>query len=149
MWFHAPLAFSPLMQPNTIQFRYEDYFSNRIKQLTFTFPEDAVTSSGTPFWSAPKRFPRALTFDTSEPSSLAFVTAAAILRAETYGIVRPDWATDPARVAKVVASIAVPEFAPKKVRGGHICKLLSVTWWESHFDSSVRWLRLLLASKDM
>ena len=120
---------------NPTQFRYEDYFSNRIKQLTFTFPEDAVTSSGTPFWSAPKRFPRALSFEASEPSSLAFVMAAAILRAKTYGVARPHWATDPARVAKVVASIAVPEFAPKQVRGGHICKVLSVTWWENRFQS--------------
>ncbi|KAG0458597.1 hypothetical protein HPP92_023754 [Vanilla planifolia] len=32
--------------------RFEDYFSNRVKQLTYTFPEDAVTSSGSPFWSA-------------------------------------------------------------------------------------------------
>ena len=61
--------------------------------------------------------------------------AAAILRAKTYGVARPHWATDPARVAKVVASIAVPEFAPKQVRGGHICKVLSVTWWENRFQS--------------
>ena len=29
-----------------------------MKQLIFTFPEDAATSTGAPFWSAPKRFPR-------------------------------------------------------------------------------------------
>ncbi|KAJ6822887.1 ubiquitin-activating enzyme E1 2-like [Iris pallida] len=39
--------------------KFEDYFSNRVKQLTFTFPEDSATSTGAPFWSAPKRFPQA------------------------------------------------------------------------------------------
>ncbi|KAG6383981.1 hypothetical protein SASPL_156234 [Salvia splendens] len=39
---------------------FEDYFANRVKQLAFTFPEDAATSTGAPFWSAPKRFPQAV-----------------------------------------------------------------------------------------
>lgn len=43
-------------------------FHDRIAQLVYTFPEDAVTSTGAPFWSAPKRFPHALTFDAADPS---------------------------------------------------------------------------------
>lgn len=39
----------------------------------FTFPEDATTSTGAPFWSAPKRFPQALTFSADDPSHAAFV----------------------------------------------------------------------------
>ena len=39
----------------------------------YTFPEDAVTSTGNLFWSAPKRFPRPLTFDPQDPSHAAFV----------------------------------------------------------------------------
>jgi ubiquitin-activating enzyme E1 len=74
--------------------RFEDYFANRVKQLTFTFPEDAVTSNGSPFWSAPKRFPRPLEYDTSDPSHVSFVQSGAILRAETYGLKIPDWARD-------------------------------------------------------
>jgi molybdopterin/thiamine biosynthesis adenylyltransferase len=50
--------------------KFEDYFSNRVKQLTFTFPEDTMTSSGAPFWSAPKRFPRPLEFSSSDSSIL-------------------------------------------------------------------------------
>ena len=42
--------------------KFEDYFANRVKQLTFTFPEDSTTSTGLPFWSAPKRFPKPLQF---------------------------------------------------------------------------------------
>ncbi|KAG6631175.1 hypothetical protein CIPAW_13G072700 [Carya illinoinensis] len=30
--------------------KFEDYFANRVKQLIYTFPEDAATSTGAPFW---------------------------------------------------------------------------------------------------
>ncbi len=157
----------------------QDYFHNRIAQLTYTFPEDATTSTGAPFWSAPKRFPRPLNFDPSDKAHAAFVQvggraragtapvgdglrpgrcvlacpsvlgvgqpgnapsqpqrgikiyrccklnilvygeiplllqAGAILRAEVYGIPRPDWAADPAKVAAAAAKVDVPAFAPK------------------------------------
>lgn len=51
----------------------QDYFHNRIAQLTYTFPEDATTSTGAPFWSAPKRFPRPLNFDPNDKAHAAFV----------------------------------------------------------------------------
>jgi hypothetical protein len=35
----------------------------QIKQLLFNFPRDMVTSTGTPFWSGPKRAPAPLAFD--------------------------------------------------------------------------------------
>jgi hypothetical protein len=63
-----PLA-APLMSPLCSQ----DYFHDRIAQLTFTFPEDAITSTGLPFWSAPKRFPRPVTFDAADPAHASFV----------------------------------------------------------------------------
>ncbi|KAG8371515.1 hypothetical protein BUALT_Bualt13G0095600 [Buddleja alternifolia] len=94
--------------------KFEDYFSNRVKQLTFTFPEDAATSMGAPFWSAPKRFPRPVQFSTSDPSHLHFVAAASILRAETFGIPTPDWAKHPKKLAEAVDKVMVPEFQPKK-----------------------------------
>ncbi|KAG2639246.1 hypothetical protein PVAP13_2NG613700 [Panicum virgatum] len=72
--------------------RFEDYFSNRVKQLTFTFPEDASTSTGTPFWSAPKRFPRPLQFSATDSSHIQLIMSASILRAESFGIAIPDWA---------------------------------------------------------
>ncbi|KAJ0953404.1 putative ubiquitin-activating enzyme, catalytic cysteine domain-containing protein [Helianthus annuus] len=75
--------------------KFEDYFSNRMKQLIYTFPEDALTSTGAPFWSAPKRFPRPLEFSVSDLSHLNFVLAGSILRAETFGILVPDWAKNP------------------------------------------------------
>ncbi|KAG2486273.1 hypothetical protein HYH03_015097 [Edaphochlamys debaryana] len=93
--------------------RFQDYFHNRIAQLTYTFPEDATTSTGAPFWSAPKRFPKPLNFDPADPAHAAFVQSGAILRAEVYGIPRPAWAGDASRVAAVAASLDVPAFVPR------------------------------------
>ncbi|GER34712.1 ubiquitin-activating enzyme 1 [Striga asiatica] len=94
--------------------KFEDYFANRVKQLTFTFPEDAATSTGAPFWSAPKRFPRPLQFSNTDPSHLHFVMAGSILRAETFGIPVPDWAKSPMKLAEAVDNVIVPDFQPKK-----------------------------------
>ncbi|PIN13370.1 Ubiquitin activating enzyme UBA1 [Handroanthus impetiginosus] len=94
--------------------KFEDYFANRVKQLTYTFPEDAVTSSGAPFWSAPKRFPRPLQFSNKDLSHLQFIVAAAILRAETFGIPIPDWVKSSEKLADAVDKVIVPDFLPSK-----------------------------------
>ena len=44
---------------------FEEQYANIIKQLTHLFPRDAKTKEGADFWSAPKRFPTALEFDTA------------------------------------------------------------------------------------
>ncbi|KAH0739914.1 hypothetical protein KY290_038619 [Solanum tuberosum] len=94
--------------------RFEDYFADRVKQLTYTFPEDATTSSGAPFWSAPKRFPRPLQFSVDDASHLQFLLAASMLRAETFGIPIPDWVNSPQKLAEAVDKVMVPDFQPKK-----------------------------------
>ncbi|XP_015897430.2 ubiquitin-activating enzyme E1 1 [Ziziphus jujuba] len=94
--------------------KFEDYFANRVKQLTYTFPEDATTSNGTPFWSAPKRFPRPLLYSADDTSHLQFVMAGAILRAETFGILIPDWVKSPKKLADAVNKVIVADFQPKK-----------------------------------
>ena len=94
--------------------RFEDYFVNRVKQLIYTFPEDAATSTGAPFWSAPKRFPRPLQYSSSDPSLLNFITATAILRAETFGILVPEWTKDPKAAAEAIDNVIVPDFEPRK-----------------------------------
>lgn len=81
------------------------HFHDRIAQLVYTFPEDAPTSTGALFWSAPKRFPRALEWSAADASHVAFVQAAALLRAEVFGITPPAWAQDP---AKVILPLAAP-----------------------------------------
>lgn len=85
-----------------------------MKQLIFTFPEDAATSTGSPFWSAPKRFPQPLQFSTTDPSNLHFVMAASILRAETFGISVPDWVKHPKSLTEAVDKVMVPEFRPQE-----------------------------------
>ncbi|KAK8955955.1 Ubiquitin-activating enzyme E1 2 [Platanthera guangdongensis] len=94
--------------------RFEDYFANRVKQLTFTFPEDAVNSSGSSFWSAPKRFPRPLQFSVNDPSQVDFIMSASILRAETFGIHVPEWVKNPKELVDAIEKVVVPDFAPKK-----------------------------------
>ncbi|KAL1196930.1 Ubiquitin-activating enzyme E1 2 [Cardamine amara subsp. amara] len=93
--------------------RFEDYFANRVKQLIYTFPEDAATSTGAPFWSAPKRFPRPLQFSSTDLTHINFVMAASILRAETFGIPTPEWAKTPTGLAEAVERVIVPDFEPR------------------------------------
>ena len=87
-----------------------------MKQLTFNFPENATTSGGAPFWSAPKRFPRPLDFTFQDPSHMSLILAAAILRANAYGIPIPDWASNSniKRLADVVEKVHIPVFKPKE-----------------------------------
>lgn len=93
---------------------FETQFHDRIAQLVFTFPQDSATSTGTAFWSAPKRFPSALTYSADDPSQASFMQAAAILKARTYGIQVPEWATiSPAKVARAAAEVDMPVFQPQ------------------------------------
>jgi ubiquitin-activating enzyme E1 len=59
---------------------------NQIKQLLFNFPPDQQTSSGTPFWSGPKRCPIPMSFDAGDSLHLDYILAAANLKAEVYGV---------------------------------------------------------------
>lgn len=68
------------------RFHFEENFVNQIKQLLFNFPPDQQTSSGTPFWSGPKRCPVPMAFDVNESLHLDYILAAANLKAEVYGI---------------------------------------------------------------
>ena len=81
-----------------VNFMVQFQFHERIAQLVYTFPEDATTSTGSLFWSAPKRFPQPLTFNSADPSHVAFAQAGAILKAQVHNIDLPAWATDNAKV---------------------------------------------------
>ncbi|KAG8956770.1 hypothetical protein FRC04_000248 [Tulasnella sp. 424] len=103
-----PLTFEECIVWARLQFE-EDY-GNSIKQLLFSLPKDAKTSSGQPFWSGPKRAPDPLKFDSSDPTHLDYIISAANLHAFNYGL-RGD--TDVALFKKVADSAVVPEFTPK------------------------------------
>ncbi len=103
-----PLSFDACI--SWARFKFEDDYGNTIKQLLHSLPADSVTSSGQPFWSGPKRAPKPVTFDATDPLHLDFIIAASNLHAFNYGL-RGE--TDPAYFQKVLASIKVPEFVPK------------------------------------
>lgn len=89
---------------------FEKNFHNEIAQLLYNFPKDSTTSSGTPFWSGPKRAPNPLAFSTSNTEHLAFVVAAANLHAFNYGLKGPN---DMSKYREVLDNIIVPEFIPR------------------------------------
>lgn len=94
--------------------KFQQQFYDRIAQLVFTFPEDAKTSTGALFWSPPKRFPSPVVFNAADPAHAAFIQAAAILKAQVYGLSVPDWAADASRTAAVAAEVSVEPFVPKE-----------------------------------
>ncbi|PNP75590.1 hypothetical protein FNYG_10999 [Fusarium nygamai] len=89
---------------------FETEFSNKIQQLLYNFPKDSETSSGTPFWSGPKRAPDALKFDPNNPSHFGFIVAAANLHAFNYNIKSPG--TDRSIYVRELDNVIVPDFVP-------------------------------------
>lgn len=88
---------------------FEKQYNNNIQQLLFNFPKDSVTSSGTQFWSGPKRSPDPLAFSWSNETHSTFVKAAANLHAFNYGI---KGSTDDETYKRVIDHMIVPDFAP-------------------------------------
>ncbi|KAI0240926.1 E1 ubiquitin-activating protein [Massospora cicadina] len=89
--------------------KFQELYHDAIVQLLFNFPPDSLTSSGAPFWSGPKRAPSPLQFDATDPTHLAFIRSAALLRASNYGVAP----LDDAALLRCLAEIHVPEFVPK------------------------------------
>ncbi|KAH6895639.1 hypothetical protein B0T10DRAFT_478533 [Thelonectria olida] len=89
---------------------FETEYSNKIQQLLYNFPKDVETSTGTPFWSGPKRAPDALKFNPENPTHLGFVIAGANLHAFNYDIKSPG--TDKAIYLRELENVIVPDFAP-------------------------------------
>jgi len=87
--------------------KFEGDFAHRIKQLLFSFPRDAVTTEGAPFWSPPKRAPDAVVFDVDDALHFGFVAAAANLRAAMFGL---KGSSDRAAIAESLSRCVVPEF---------------------------------------
>ena len=64
---NKPLTFEECIIWARLQF--EEKYNNAIRQLLFSLPKDAVTSTGQPFWSGPKRAPDPLTFNSNDVSA--------------------------------------------------------------------------------
>jgi ubiquitin-activating enzyme E1 len=94
--------------------QFEERYVNQIKQLLHNFPPDQKTSTGAPFWSGPKRCPKALSFDADNATHREYVIAAAHLHAENYHIGANKMSND--ELVKKAAAIKVTEFVAKKVK---------------------------------
>jgi ubiquitin-activating enzyme E1 len=92
------------------RFKFEELFCNQIKQLLYNFPLDQVTTSGTPFWSGPKRPPTPIEFDVNDSVHLDFIMSVANSRAVSYGL---KTNSDRAAIAQTVSAIHVPAFVPR------------------------------------
>jgi ubiquitin-activating enzyme E1 len=89
---------------------FEKQYNNAIQQLLYNFPKDAVSSSGTPFWSGPKRAPDPLKFDVDNPTHFAFIEAATNLHAFNYNInlkgkTKQDY-------IRALDAMIIPDFSP-------------------------------------
>jgi len=91
--------------------KFEELYHNSIAQLLYNFPLDMATSTGTPFWSGPKRPPSVAVFDAQDPLHMGFIVAAANLRAHNYGL---KGSADIETMKRVADSVMVPEFVPKQ-----------------------------------
>lgn len=63
---NKPLTFEECIVWARLQFERD--YNNDIRQLLFSLPKDALTSSGQPFWTGPKRAPDPLTFNSNDVS---------------------------------------------------------------------------------
>lgn len=105
--FAKPITFEECIVWARLEF--EKQYNNNIQQLLFNFPKDSVTSSGTQFWSGPKRSPDPLAFSFSNETHIAFVKAAANLHAFNYGI---KGSMDDDTYKRVIDHMMVPDFTP-------------------------------------
>eukprot|EP00252_Welwitschia_mirabilis_P025423 TRINITY_DN7923_c0_g1_i1.p1 TRINITY_DN7923_c0_g1~~TRINITY_DN7923_c0_g1_i1.p1 ORF type:complete len:1109 (-),score=223.60 TRINITY_DN7923_c0_g1_i1:15-3341(-) len=105
---YKPLSFEACVE--WARLKFEELFSNSIKQICYNFPADFKASAGTPFWSGAKRFPVAINFDPENPLHMEFIVAAANLQATVYGL---KGCHDQRQFKQILKAVQVPEFQPK------------------------------------
>jgi ubiquitin-activating enzyme E1 len=92
--------------------KFEELFSNTVRQLVYNFPADSKVAGGEPFWSGAKRQPSPVSFDSFDDTHMAFIVTVAQLRATIYGIAFSDaHSLDFVRAA--VQRVSVPRFEPQ------------------------------------
>jgi ubiquitin-activating enzyme E1 len=106
--------------------KFYSLFRDFIVSLTTVLPQDFKTSSGDPFWSGAKRFPKAFTYDPEDPYHVMFVTSMANVLAAAFGLVPApendrnllpathEW-RQPEYINAIVRSLPVPEYIPEKI----------------------------------
>jgi hypothetical protein len=82
-----------------------------------TYPLDAKTKEGAPFWSLPKRPPVEISFDPTNSLHISLVSAIACLRAVIFKIKLPDNPRSEEtkkNIAEKAALVKVPDFKPSE-----------------------------------
>lgn len=92
--------------------RFEEQFSNQIKQLLHNFPPDMVTSTGQAFWSGTKRQPTPLLFNVEDPLHVEFCLSAARLRAFNFKLNDCDMPVS--EVKGFLRGVSLPPFVPRQ-----------------------------------
>lgn len=90
--------------------KFEELFTNQIKQLLFNFPPDQTTPSGQLFWSGSKKMPTIIAFDVNQKLHIDFIVSAANLYAEMYGL---EQNRDYVSALEYMQRVDVPIFEPK------------------------------------
>jgi len=96
--------------------KFYKYFRDDVMQLLYTYPLDAKTKNGEPFWRLPKRPPTPiLKFDPEDALHTTFVMSLAVLTAKIYQIPFPaNFRSEKERLiaAKQAVSVKIGEFVP-------------------------------------
>lgn len=90
----------------------ERFYDHDIRNLLNLLPEDHTNSNGTPFWSGPKRCPKAIPFDTEDPVIVSFVYNCANLIAVNLGLA-PE--RDEGKIREMMKATKATEYVQKKV----------------------------------
>jgi len=93
---------------------FEKQYNNEIQQLLYNFPKDSVSSTGTPFWSGPKRAPDPIKFDLENPTHYTFLEAATNLHGFNYNITVKDKTKQDYKNA--LDAMMIPDFSPDAKR---------------------------------
>lgn len=106
--------------------KFYKYFRDDIMQLLYTYPLDAKTKDGEPFWKLPKRPPTPIMkFDPENILHCTFIASMAVLVAKVYKIPFPkNFREEKERMylGKEAASIKIPDFVPSDEKAKSILK---------------------------
>lgn len=106
--------------------KFYKYFRDDVMQLLYTYPLDAKTKNGEPFWKLPKRPPTPIKqFDPENILQLTFVSSLAAMIAKIYQIDYPKnfrSETERLHIGKLASKVKVADFVPSDEKAKEILK---------------------------
>lgn len=106
--------------------KFYSNYRNNIKQLLYTYPLDAKTKNGDPFWKLPKRPPTAIEqFDPEDILHCTFISSYAVMLAKIFNIAYPkDFRSDKERrdIGKIASKFVIEPFVPSDKKAKEIMK---------------------------